>query len=234
MSARVVIFYAACTIGTFFFGYMTLRLRSVRESLGLGYFIWLISTIGFATIQPGDNANMMAFAGVGGFGLGAVLSQAVAGAQLASPYAHLATATGLSMTSRAIGAAVFTSIYSAVVSRKLASYIPSYITKAALAAGLNAESAAEFEQAIAGAQPDQALEIPGVTQVLLRAGTRALQQAYADAIRYVFIIAAAFALVATVLCWWLVDFKKIMTYHVDAPVEKLTAKVDHDKATLSA
>ena len=67
---------------------MTLRLHSVRESLGLGYFIWLISTIGFATIQPGHNINMMVFAGLGGFGLGSV-GPPFSGKQVALPGSSL-------------------------------------------------------------------------------------------------------------------------------------------------
>ena len=163
-----------------------------------------------------------------------VLSQAVAGAQLTAPYAYLASATGLSMTSRAIGAAVFTSIYSAVVNQKLATYTMDYITKAALAAGLSIGSTPMFVESLADGDLDQAAEVSGVTQAILTAGTHALQQANADAIRYVFIIAAAFALLATVLCFWLGDLKKFMTYHVDAPIEKLTAKIDYKKVSSPA
>lgn len=188
-----------------------LRLRSIREPLGLGYFVWLVSTIGFATIQPGDNANMMVFAGLGGFGLGAVLSQALAGAQLTAPYAHLASATGLSMTSRAIGAAVFTSIYSAVVNQKLTAYIPDYVSKAAVA-GLGADSVPMFVEALSTGQPDKAAEVPGVTQAILSSRLRALQQANADAIRYVFAIAAVFALLAT--CGVLVGGRRAQDHDV--------------------
>lgn len=208
------------------FGYVTLKFRSVRESLGLGYFTWLVSTIGFATIQPGHNVNMMVWAGIGGFGLGAVVSQAIAGAQLSSPFVHLASATALSMTSRAIGAAVFTSIYLAVASGRVASNISNYITMVATEAGLDSNSTPAFVEALAAGDPELAAEIPGVTETILANGLRALQQASADGYRYVFIVASAFALLATVSCWWLGDFKKVMNYHVDAPVEKLTAKAE--------
>ncbi|KEF58948.1 uncharacterized protein A1O9_03791 [Exophiala aquamarina CBS 119918] len=189
---------------------MTLRLRSIRELFGLGFFVGLVSTIGLATIQPGDNAKMMIFAGLGDFDLGTVLSQAVAGGQFTAPCTHLASATGLLMTSQPLGTAVITSIYSAVVNQKVTTYIPDHARKAIAAEGLTADSPPIFVEALYAARAEQAGEVHDITQAVLSSGLCALQQANADAIRHMFIIAAGFALLATVLYWWLGDVKKIM------------------------
>lgn len=223
-SLRIVIFYASSCIGTLFFGFLGLKLRSVREPLGLGYFIYMISIIGFATIQPGQNVNIMVFAGVGGFGFGAVLSQTVAGTQLASPHSQLATATALAITARAIGAAIWTAVFFAIMNAKLAVYLPDSISAAATRAGLPGDTISAFVEAVAAGNLTMAERLPGVTDTIFSLGILAKQHAYAGSVRHVFIAAAPFAFVATVMCYWIEDVKKIMTYHVDAPVEDLVPK----------
>jgi len=234
MTARVVTYYASSGAATIVFGYVSVKLRSIREALLTGFVLGLIGVIGMTTIQPGQNVSSLVFAAFGGFGTAAVLSQGVSGVQLASRHSHLAIATALAVVSRAVSSTTFTSIYSAVVTRKLGSYIPSYVATAAVKAGLPAKSVPAFVEALAASQTEQLAKIPGVSPAIIQAGVSALKQAYADAIRYVFIIAVPFVLVATVLCWWLGDLSKIMSYHVEAPVEELHAKGTHGKNVESA
>jgi hypothetical protein len=217
-----------------FFGYVGVMLRSVREALTGGFLVALVGTVGMATIQPGQSASSLVFVSLAGFGTAAVLSQAIAGVQLASPHKHLATATAVAVTSRAISSTSFTSIYSAVVTQKLGSYIPSYVTTAVTSAGLPAASVPGFILALTGGHSDQLASVPDVSESIIQAGVESLRQAYADALRYPFIIAAPFVLLAAVSSWFIADLKDIMTYHVDAPVEKLQAKGGEEKVTLSA
>ena len=67
-----------------------------------------------------------------------------------------------------------------------------------------------------------------MTPAIIGAGVAALKQAYADGIRPIFIISAAFSALACVLCFYIGDVKRTMTYHVDAPVEELHAKHHHE------
>ena len=184
-----------------------------------------------STIEPGQSAHAIVFSVIMGFGIGAILGQVTTGVQLASPHQHLAIATALALSVRAIATTAFTSIYTALESQKFASKMPSYIAKAAIAAGLPGASIPAFVQALAAGEADQITKIPGVSPSIILAGTRALQQAYADSIRYCFIISVPVALIATVLCWWIGDLKKVMTWHVDAPVEKLKAKLRKEKVS---
>jgi hypothetical protein len=230
-TARVVIYYGSVGVGTVIFGYVCVKLRSIRECLLIGFAAALIGVIGMTTLQPGQNANIMVFAAFGGFGTAAVLSQAIAGVQLASPHSHIAAATAAAVVSRAVSSTAFTSIYSAVVTRRLGSFLPKYIATAAGESGLPLGSIPEFVQALVAGDQTALAEVPGISPAIIQAGVRALQQAYADAIRTVFIIATPLVLLATVLCWWLGDLKKIMTYHVEAPVEELHAKGEKDKVS---
>jgi Fungal trichothecene efflux pump (TRI12) len=224
LSARVISFWIACLIGTILFGYMATKMKSVREPLFLGYLTNLGGIIGFATIQPGQNVNPIILGALEGFGFGAILSQVIACVQITAPHAYLATATAVAVTLRAIGSIVFNSIYSAAVQSRLDDYIPSYIAKAAATAGLPVDSLSAFVEALATNQSDKLASIPGVTPSIITGCVHALQQAYADGLRVVPTIAAPFGALACVLCLFLTDLRKLMNYHVDAPVEELHAK----------
>lgn len=227
------VFFVGIGIGTFFYGWLAVKLRSIREALATGFLVALIGTIGAATIQPGQSANLLVFAALAGFGTAAVLSLAIAGVQLASPHEYLATATAVAVTSRAISTTSFTSIYSAVVAEKTAVNIPSYIAKGAAAAGLPLDSIPAFIAALTGTNPDQLSAVPGISEAIIEAGVSSLRQAYADSLRYPFIIAAPFIFIAVISVWYIPDLKSVMNYHVDAPVEKLRAK-DGQKKTANA
>lgn len=180
--------------------------------------------IGFATIQPGQSLNTLFFAAVSGFGFGAILSQVVACVQISAPHSLLATATSVAVVFRAVGSSMFTSVYSAAATNRLNVYIPSYVGKAAASAGLPVTSIPAFVKALASNQPEKLQAIPGVSPLIIANGVHALQQAYADGVRVVFIIAVPFGALSCILCFFLGDLRKIMSYHVDAPVEELHAK----------
>ncbi len=211
-----------------------MKLRSVREVLAGGYFLYLCGTIGFATIQPGQNANIIAFAAMTGLGAGSVLAQVVTIAQISQPHSYLATATAVAMTTRAMAASVATSIYSAVVSDKLGTKVPRYIIKAATSIGVPTKSISAFVSAIASGTVGQAAEIPGVSQSMISAGIIARQHAYADSIRYCFLIEIPFLVIGVVSSCFIGSIKNLMNYHVHAPVEKLQPKALNEKVAVSA
>ncbi|KAK3175834.1 hypothetical protein K4F52_009941, partial [Lecanicillium sp. MT-2017a] len=109
-------------------------------------------------------------------------------------------------------------------STRLADYTPRYIADAVLDAGLPADSVEPFIGAITSHNGTLLDSVPGVSPAIIRAGTEALKQSFADSVRIVYIIAAPFGAVACVICLTLGNLSKTMNYHVDAPVEKLVAK----------
>ncbi|KEF54729.1 uncharacterized protein A1O9_09171 [Exophiala aquamarina CBS 119918] len=228
-SARVVIYYAFIGVGNVFWGALVVKLKSIREALMSGFVIHLIGTIGFCFIQPNQNANAIAFSAVMGFGMGAILGQVTAGVQLVSPHAHLAKATALALSVRAAMTTACVPIYTSVVNSGLSSRLPEYVARAATSAGLPEGSLSEFVDAISTGQVALLPDIPGVTENIISAGTHAVKQANVDSIRYTYIISVPFCVIGGVLAWWIGDLKKVMTWHVDAPVEKLAAKVHCEK-----
>lgn len=224
LGARSQPFWVGLALGTLAAGYVSTKIRSIRESLFAGFFLNMVGLIGFATIQPGQSLNPLFFAALTGFGTGSPLILCITGVQLVTPHKLLATATAVTIVSRSIGATVSTAVYWAAAGGRLARYIPSYVAAAAATNGLPTDSTLAFVGAVASGNATALALVPGVNDKIVAAGMGALQQAYADGYRVVYIIAAPFAALGCVLCCFLPSVKNIMNYHVDAPIEPLHAK----------
>lgn len=229
--ARAQSYWIAGLFGTIIWGFASTRFRTIRSPLFVGYVIFTAGIVGMATIQPGDSTNLIAFAGLAGLGFGSPLILIITGVQLSTPHSLIATATAVTTSSRAVAATVFTAIYAATLTTGLDEKLPAYIARAAAQAGLPVESIPAFVGALATNDAEALGQIPGVSPSIIDSGVRALQQAFADSLRNIYIIAAAFGVVACVACLFLGDMRKTMNYHVDAPVEDLHAKHHQQQST---
>ena len=135
----------------------------------------------------------------------------------------IATATAVATSSRAVGITLFTAIYATAFSQRIKVKLPSYVAAAAIKAGLPPTAVASFLRSFLASEGDP-LRIPGSSSAIIAAATRGRQQAFADSVRVVFIIAVPFGLVACIACLFLGDVKETMNYRVDAPVEDLHKK----------
>ncbi|OBU00219.2 hypothetical protein VE01_01673 [Pseudogymnoascus verrucosus] len=227
LTAREQPFWVAAGLSTIPYGYVSTKLRNIKGPLFVGFLLMTAGIVGLATVEPSHSTNAVIFSGLAGVGFGAPLILIISGVQLSTPHHLIATATAVTTSFRAVAATVFTAIYAAALSNRLASYIPSYIAAAARSAGLPTSSITEFVGALASGNATGVAHVPGVNPLIVAAGTAALKQASADGIRVVFIIAAPFGAVACITCFFIGDLRKVMNYHVDAPLEDLHAKNHH-------
>ena len=225
--ARIEPFWVGFLLSCPIYGYISTKFRMLRLPLFVGFLLFTAGIVGFATIQPDENFRPLAFAALAGVGIGAPLILIVSGTQLSTPHQLIATATAVTVSSRSVGATVFTAIYAAALNSGLTSKLPTYIAEAAATAGLPTSSIPAFVGALAGDDQAALAAVPGVTPAIIAQGVSALHHAYADSLRVIYIIAAPFGILACVLCFFLSDLKKTMTYRVDAPVEDLHAKHHH-------
>ena len=207
-----------------FWGYWTVKFKSVRVPLFFGFLVFTAGIVGLATIQPSDSTRACVFAGLAGVGFGAPLILIIAGIQLATPHTLIATGTSLAIASRAVSSSVFTAIYSAALTQRLQTNIISLVSKSVVAKGLPGSSVKGFIEALTAEDEIALSKVPGVTTEIIAAGIAALKQAFADSFRVVFMIAAPFGAVACLLCFLLGDQSGAMTYRVDAPIEELHAR----------
>jgi hypothetical protein len=202
------------------YGYASTKLRTIRWPLLVGFVFFTGGVIGYATIEPGDSANALAFNALAGLGFGAPLVLVVAGVQLSTPHPLIATATAVTTSARAVAATIFTAVYSAAVTDRLDRFIPEYVGKAATGAGLPASSVPSFIAALSQENATALTVVPGISSTIIAAGSDGLKHAYADGLRAVYMIAAPFGALACIACFFLGD-RLHWNYHVDAPVEDL-------------
>jgi len=209
------------------FGLISTKTKSVRWPMCAAFIIWTIGLIGQATVEPNQRSKFLGFGVLVGIGLAGPLSLILAAVHLSVPKQILATASAAVVSSRSLGATIFVAAYAAAVGNRLASYIPRYVADAVLVLGLPPTSLGPLLADLAAQNVEGLSSIPGVTPQIIEAAVRALDQAYADGIRIVWIIAAVIGALAAVLVPLLKDLKDKMDYIVDAPVEELHEK-HHD------
>ncbi|KAK5049302.1 hypothetical protein LTR84_004231 [Exophiala bonariae] len=217
-------FWVCGAVSTVFWGYWSTRFRTIRDPLLCGFIIFTAGIVGFATVQPNQSVNALAFSGLSGFGFGAPLILIITGVQLSTPHHLIATATAVTTSARAVAATIFTAIYVAAFTARLDINLTAEITANALAAGLPPSSLPTFIEALVNNDSAALPNITGVTSSIIAAGVTGLKQAFADSIRVVYVIAAPFGLVASVACLFIGDLGKTMNYRVDAPLEELRPK----------
>jgi hypothetical protein len=206
------------------YGVISVKAKSVRWPLLVAFILWTAGLVGQSTLQPGQFSTALGTIALVGIGLAGPLILIVAGVQLSIPPLLMATGSAAVVCMRAFGATIFTAIYDAAVNGRLNRFIPTYIANAVLPLGLSPSSLGPFIGALS-TQDFATLEaLPGVTPRIIAAGVQALQQAFTDAIRIVFIVAAALGVLACGLCFCLQSLQDQMNYQVDAPVESLHAK----------
>ncbi len=123
-----------------------------------------------------------------------------------------------------MASSVFTAIYAAALTERLEPNIVNYVAQAVLSAGLPSTSVHAFVEAIVSKDTAALAEIPGLTPPIMASGVAALQHAFADSVRVVFIIAAPSGMLACLLCLFIVDLGDLMDYRVEAPVEEIHSR----------
>jgi hypothetical protein len=204
---------------TLIYGWASSYFRDIKYNLFVAYIIYTGGIVGLATVQPGQSAVALGTIALAGVGLAGPLILIITGVQLAVPHHLIATATALVVSCRTLAASIFVAAYSTALSSRLGTYIPSYIARAVTQAGLPASSIGPFIGAFSSHDEAALARIPGATPAVLGAAGGAMQQAFADGVRVVFIIAAPFGAVACILCLFLPSFKEVMDRKIDAPLE---------------
>jgi hypothetical protein len=223
--ARAQSFWIACALSTAVYGYNCTKRKTIRSPMFVGFLLFTAEINRFCTIEATDPTSAIVFSGLSCIGFGAPLISIIAGVQLSTPYHLSATATAVTMSTRAVAATTFTAIYTAAPNTRLDKYIPSYVAKAAVGADLAPTSLPVLVMALTSQDTAALSQIPGVTPEIIGANVTALRQAFADDIRVVFIIAAPFGALACIVWFLLGSLKDVMNYHVGPPIE--LCRVEH-------
>ncbi|KAI5363648.1 putative major facilitator transporter Str1/Tri12, MFS transporter superfamily [Septoria linicola] len=228
-AVRFLPLFAASSAFTAVYGWASSHFKDIKYCMLVGFALKTAGIVGLATVQPGQAGVAIGCLTLSGVGLAGPLVLVLAGLQLSVPHHLIATGTALVVSSRTLAGSIFVAAYSTALSQRLSTYIPSYIVQAVIPAGLPPQSIGPFIGAFASGARDALAQIPGVTPAVIGAAAAgAYQQAFADGVRVVFIIATPFGLVGCILCLLLPSFKDRMDYLVEAPLEDLHKHRKHE------
>ncbi|KAK5051937.1 hypothetical protein LTR84_002740 [Exophiala bonariae] len=213
-----VVFWSA-NVATILTGLYVSRTKQLRLPLIVATSFITLFFATMASLTPSTPQSPIGFAVFLGLGLGSALNTVVVTAQLSTPPDLIALASGLMIAMRSTGGTVGLSIFQALLSNALSKQLPEKVLGQVIPLGFDTGYTGVLLDGL-GAQNGTLLEsIPGITPQIITAAVVGVKEAYSISFRRVWIAAAAFAAVATLLSCFIVDNKQEFTMHIDAPVE---------------
>lgn len=193
-----------------------LRLPTVVAFISFVIFNTLMAT---ATLSSGT--AVWGYPVFMGFGLGVCLTCIVTAAQLSAPPALIAISSGLMISTRSLGGSVGLAIYNAIFNSRIATELPAQIAAAVLPLGLSPKALPDLIEALSANDQAALGKIQGLTPQIIGAAAQGLQEAYLISFRYIWVTAAAFSAAAALASAFMVNPRKDLNMHVDAPLREI-------------
>ncbi|KAF2182867.1 MFS general substrate transporter [Zopfia rhizophila CBS 207.26] len=192
------------------------KYKDLKWPLIVTFFIFLVVTIMYSAIKPTWDNAQIGFNVIAGTGQAGPLTLLVACVQFTSPHSHLATATGLAFSARAIGGAFGSAVINAIVNGRINSHYAKDVSSAAIAAGLPESAVPDLLKSFAdgGVTP-----VPNATSEIMAKAIDASHWSYARAYRLGWASVIPFVVLALVAVACLSGVKELMTEKVEATVE---------------
>lgn len=185
--------------------------KDVRGPLVASFASFCIFNVLMATIKTGQVAIAWAYPIFLGIGLGFSLTSLVTIAQLSTPPNLVAVATGLIIAARSLGGSIGLGIFTAILNSAIAGKLPAKIAAAVVPLGLNPQALPLFIGALAAHNDAALFAVPGVSPQIIGAGVQALQQAYLESFRGVWIAAAVVSFVTMIGTSLLISQELLLT-----------------------
>ncbi|KAK0111563.1 hypothetical protein ONS95_001914 [Cadophora gregata] len=170
-----------------------------------------------AVVNPTNPKTAVALGTIAGFGVGGVLVPPSTIALTVCPDSLIATTVALSLSIRVIGGSIGYTIYFNIFSEKLTKALPTYVAGAVAKAGLPEADIMTFVGTFL-TDPTSIMSVPGASPAIVAAATRASQEAYSYALKYVWYTSIAFGVVAIVAACFLGNNRKYLTDRVAAKI----------------
>jgi len=191
----------------------------MKLPLLITFFLFLVVSICYATINPSLNHAQIGYNVISGIGQAGPLTLLVALVQFTAPHRYLSTATGLAFSARAIGGAFGSAVLDVISNNKLTATYDNQVGGAAIKAGLPPSQLGVLLGAMATGNATVFAQIAKSNPAVLPAAMDASHHAYAAAYRLAWSSIIPFVVLAIVAVACLKGVRELMTEHVDAPVE---------------
>ncbi|EEU35375.1 uncharacterized protein NECHADRAFT_42708 [Fusarium vanettenii 77-13-4] len=150
-------------------------------------------------------------------------------AGLASPDESIATAVCISTAAGFLGGAIATTMYGQIFNAKVKDFLPPAVSGAAISADLPESSLPRLLSAISSQSREALGAVPGATEAVLEAVTKASRSAYAESFTYIWFTLIAFCVISIIGSWFFTSTAEYFTDEVTAPVVERYNKVIQQK-----
>ncbi|KAF3111031.1 hypothetical protein TWF706_000474 [Orbilia oligospora] len=206
-------------VGSFGAGAIMGKTKEAKTLVVVSFVLFLVGSGLMAVMQPHINFAAWFFpTAIFGIAVGASTLVLAVVVSLCTPNEYIAHAMSLLASSRAFGGSIGITIFEQIFSSKEKDILPGKISTAVLDAGLPSSSLEEFLIGSEHGITSALLNIPGVSQAVLEAGSSAMVQGLADSYRFIWYSLIPFAFVTLVLAFFLMSTKAQMTRQVAAGI----------------
>ncbi|EGX52122.1 hypothetical protein AOL_s00043g512 [Orbilia oligospora ATCC 24927] len=207
-------------VGSFGAGAIMGKTKEAKTLVVVSFVLFLVGSGLMAVMQPHINFAAWFFpTAILGMAVGASTLVLAIVVSLCTPNEYIAHAMSLLASSCAFGGSIGITIFEQVFSSKEKDILPGKISTAVLDAGLPSGSLEEFLIGSEHGITSALLNIPGVSPVVLEAGSFAMVQGLADSYRFIWYSLIPFAFVTLVLAFFLTSTKAQMTRQVAAGIK---------------
>ncbi|CZT17614.1 related to potential drug facilitator PEP5 [Ramularia collo-cygni] len=216
------VMFLAAVIFSMFGGWYSVRTKSVKSvaCLGMtGMTVFMVCMAAVSRTQTPDAAYWI-LAVVLGAGIGFILPTAMVIAQLSTPLELIAETSALVVSARSMGATVGLAINSAIFTSSISTELPKRVAAAVLPLGLPPTSLGGLIGALQSRNSEAIFAVPGVTPEIAGAAGHAILESFAISFRWVWVSAACFCAVSTIMTFFLVNPTEEFTAHIDAPADE--------------
>lgn len=220
VGVRYSISFFVFALSTTLTGLYCTRTKQLRLPTVVGFALFTAFMVAMSTATLGSGTAIWGYPVIFGFALGICLNTLITAGQLGTPPDLIASASGLLITTRSLGASIALAMYNAIFSKTLSSGLNDRVPAAVLPLGLPPTSIGPLIGALTSGQTYGIMDIPGVNAEIVAAAGHAVHESFLVAFRFIWITAACFTAVATIVSFFLIDPKKEFNQHIDAPAEK--------------
>ncbi len=185
-----------------------------REILLFSCILMTAFTGALAACTPNTPGMYMAFGTIAGFGVGGVLVPTGAIALIVAPDALIASVVALGLSIRVVGGSIGNAVYFNVFYEKINKFLPERVLDAALNANIPPASLVPFMTKLQSGDMVGAATTEGITPEILGKVQMGSRIAYADALRYVWLVSIAFGTCAIIASIFVKNIRRYMTNRI--------------------
>lgn len=205
------------------------RFKDIKKPLIASFVLFLVVCCSYAGMKPTWGNVQYGINVISGIGQAAPITLILVATQFAAPHAYLSTATGLALSSRAIGGAFGSAVLYSIINGHVSGHYDRQVGATAISSGLPVNAVAPLlaimkqgngPPTTPGLVAAVLQVIPSIPREIVEEAANAGHAVYAKAYQLAWASIVPFVVIAIVCCANLRDVKQLMTERVEATVEK--------------